>query len=232
MKQKTRKKMQLIDAAYKDCVQMLRQDESYRAYIGNISKEIGKGLNIRQIQERDRRAQQERARSYTRALFTGDMNAPTDDDENGNEPCLPVDSAKHNVLRTYSRKNPTQKKKRQKVEDEDENVFDSDISSIHEDELEEVPSFIDEDYIRSVRATKIVLLIQQYRNVTHATIILSIRRLNPQWIWFSPRKQNVCAQMVKAERSGTKYQQMLSSVSGTWHALKLNSRMLRRKICT
>ena len=118
MKQKTRKKMQLINAAYKDCAQMLRQDESYRAYIGNISKEIGKGLNIRQIQERDRRAQQERARSYTRTLFTGDMNAPTDDDENGNEPCLPVDSAKHKAPHTYSRKNPTQKKKRQKVEDE------------------------------------------------------------------------------------------------------------------
>ena len=46
MKQKTRKKMQLIDAAYKDCSQMLCQDETYRAYIGNILKEIGKGLNI------------------------------------------------------------------------------------------------------------------------------------------------------------------------------------------
>ena len=54
MKPKTQKKMQLIDAAYKDCAQMLRQDETYRAYISNISKEIGKGLNICQIQERDR----------------------------------------------------------------------------------------------------------------------------------------------------------------------------------
>ena len=32
------------------------------------------------------------------------------------------------------------------------------MSSIHEDENEEVPAFIDEDYIRSVRATKIVRL--------------------------------------------------------------------------
>ena len=158
MKPKTRKKLKLIDAAYKDCSQMLRQDETYRAYIGNISKEIGKGLNMRQIQERDRRAQEERAKSYSRALFTGDVNAETDDDENGNQPCLPQDRAKHKAPRTYSRKNPTQKKKRKQVEDEDENVFDSDLSSIHEDESEEVPGFIDEDYIRSVRATKIVRL--------------------------------------------------------------------------
>ena len=158
MKPKTRKKLKLIDAAYKDCSQMLRQDETYRAYIGNISKEIGKGLNIRQIQERDRRAQEERAKSYSRALFTGDVNAETDEDEDGNQPCLPQDIAKHKAPRTYSRKNPTQRKKRKQVEDEDENVFDSDLSSIHEDECEEVPGFIDEDYIRSVRATKIIRL--------------------------------------------------------------------------
>ena len=70
MKPKTRKKMCLIDAAYKDCAQMMRQDESYRAYIGNISKEIGKGLNIHQIQERDQRAQEERAKRYAGALIS------------------------------------------------------------------------------------------------------------------------------------------------------------------
>ena len=160
------------------------------------------------------------------------MNAPTDDDENGNEPCLPVDSAKHKAPRTYSCKNPTQKKKGQKVEDEDENVFDSDISSIHEDELEEVPSFIDEDYIRSVRATKIVPFNTTIQKCYTCDYYFEHKKIKPRWIWFSPGKQNVCAQMGKGERSGTKYQQMLSSVSGTWHALKLNSRMLRRKICT
>ena len=90
-------------------------------------------------------------------MFTGDVNAPTDD-EDCNEPLLPQDRAKHKAPRTYSRNNPTQKKKRQRVEDEDENVFDTDLSSIHEDEKEEVPAFIDEDYIRSVQATKIVQL--------------------------------------------------------------------------
>ena len=113
---------------------------------------------MRQIQERDRRAQEERAKSYSRTLFTGDLNTDTDDDEEGNQPCLPQDTAKHKAPRTFSRKNPTQKKRRRIVEDEDENVFDSDLSSVHDDECEEVPGFIDEDYIRSVRATKIIRL--------------------------------------------------------------------------
>ena len=81
MKPKTRKKMCLIDAAYKDCAQMMRQDESYRAYIGNISKEIGKGLNIRQIQERDRRGQEARAKRYADVLMHGDVNAETDEED-------------------------------------------------------------------------------------------------------------------------------------------------------
>ena len=46
MKPLTCKKFKLVDAAYKDVAQMMRQDEQYRAYIGNISKEIGKCLNI------------------------------------------------------------------------------------------------------------------------------------------------------------------------------------------
>ena len=160
MKPKTRKKLKLVDAAYKDIAQILRQDEAYRAYIGNVSKEIGKGLNIRQMQERDRKSQIERAKHYSRALFHGDVNEDTDDEE-GNRPCLPLDKAKHKAPRTYSRKNPTQKKKENAAavqEDEDANLFDSDLSSIHDDEIEDVPGFIDEDYIRSVQATKIIFL--------------------------------------------------------------------------
>ena len=99
MKPKTRKKMCLIDAAYKDCTQMMRQDESYRAYIGNISKEIGKGLNICQIQECDRRAQGERAKRYADAFMHGDVNAETDEeDPAGKENVfIPTDAARHRV---------------------------------------------------------------------------------------------------------------------------------------
>ena len=112
------------------------------------------------MQERDRKSQIERAKHYSRALIHGDVNEDTDDEE-GNRPCLPLDKAKHKAPRTYLRKNPTQKKKENAAaveEDEDANLFDSDLSSIHEDEIEDVPGFIDEDYIRSVQATKIIFL--------------------------------------------------------------------------
>ena len=78
--------------AYKDVAQMMRQDEQYRAYIGNISKEIGKCLNIRQMQERERRLQEERTKRYADALLHGDVNALTDDEEE-NVPFCPTDVA-------------------------------------------------------------------------------------------------------------------------------------------
>ena len=87
----TRRKLKLIDAAYKNTAQMMRQDESYRAYIGNISKEIGRGLNIRQIQEHERRAQEQRAMRCAEALFTSDVNAPTDEEDDEN--FIPTDTA-------------------------------------------------------------------------------------------------------------------------------------------
>ena len=152
MKPKTRKKMCFIDAAYKDCTQMMRQDESYRAYIGNISKEIGKGLNIRQIQERNRRAQEERAKRYTDALMRGDVNAETDEeDPAGKEHVfIPTDAARHRVPKVHSKKNRTQRKPKGRMytnSQEDGNM--TDASSIHSDEREDVPAFVDDDFVSS-----------------------------------------------------------------------------------
>ena len=152
MKPKTRKKMHLIDATYKDCAQMMRQDESYRAYIGNISKEIGKGLNIRQIQEHDCRAQEERAKRYADALMCGDVNAETDEED---------PAGKENVFipTEHSKKNPTQRKPKGRMytnSQEDGNM--TDASSIHSDEREDVPTFVDDDFVSSVCATKLVFI--------------------------------------------------------------------------
>ena len=155
MKPKTRKKLRLIDAAYKDCSQMMRQDEMYKAYIGNISKEIGKGLNIRQIQERDCRAQEERPRRYADALLSGDVNAQTDDEENS-ERFVPTDSARHRAPRYHSKKSTTEKRKKGILSQEEANM--SDASSIHSEEQEEVPQFVDDDFVSSVRATKLVFI--------------------------------------------------------------------------
>ena len=161
MKPKTRKKMRLIDAAYKDCTQMMRQDESYRAYIGNISKEIGKGLNIHQIQERDRRGQEARAKRYADALMHGDVNAETDEeDPAGKENVfIPTDAARHRAPKVHSKKNPTQRKPKGKMytnSQEDGNM--TDASSIHSDEREDVPAFVDDDFVSSVHVTKLVFI--------------------------------------------------------------------------
>ena len=158
MKPKTRKKLRLIDAAYKDCSQMMRQDEMYKAYIGNISKEIGKGLNIRQIQERDRRAQEERAKKYADALLRGDVNAETDNEENSGRQnmFIPTDAARLRAPRVHSKRNPTEKK--HKGRSSQEEAYMSDASSIHSDELEEVPQFVDDDFVGSMKATKLVFI--------------------------------------------------------------------------
>ena len=161
MKPKSRKKMHLIDAAYKDCTQMMRQDESYRAYIGNISKEIGKGLNIRQIQERDRRGQEARAKRYADALMHGDVNAKTDEEEPAGKEnvFIPTDGARHRAPKVHSKKNPTQRKPKGKMytnSQEDGNM--TDASSIHSDEKEDVPAFVDDDFVSSVHATKLVFI--------------------------------------------------------------------------
>ena len=153
--------MHLIDAAYKDCTQMMRQDESYRAYIGNISKELGKGLNICQIQERDHRAQEERAKRYTDALMHGNVNAETDEeDPAGKENVfIPTDAARHRAPKVHSKKNPTQRKPKGRMytnSQEDGNM--TDASLIHSDEREDVPAFVDDDFVSSVHATKLVFI--------------------------------------------------------------------------
>ena len=161
MRPLTRRKLKLIDAAYKDSAQMMRQDESYRAYIGNISKEIGRGLNVRQIQERERRAQEERAANYAEALLTGDVNALTEDEGDG-ENFMPTDRARHRAPRVHSRRNPTQRKKPNPTGRRNRNIIrveeESDASSIHTEENEEVPEFIDDEFVSSVRATKLVFI--------------------------------------------------------------------------
>ena len=191
MKPKTCRKLKLVDAAYKDAAQMLCQDEAYRAYIGNISKEIGKGLNIRQIQERDRRSQEERAKQYAHSLFHGDLNSHTDVEEDDDAFC-PTDRARHRAPRFHSQKNPTEKKfkglKRKKttrpvIEDDE-----TDASSIHSDEKEDVPEFIDEDYVDSVSATKIIELNATIKKCYSCGVYFNHQKMVPPYNLIFSRK--------------------------------------------
>ena len=162
MKPLTRKKMKLVDAAYKDVAQIMWQDEQYKAYIGNILKEIGRGLNIRQIQERDRRSQEERAKRYSQALLHGDVNSLTDDDDEENIPFIPTIRARHRPPRVHSKNNPTERKGKSKgkapVRFYEIHSSNSNASSIHDDEKDEVPDFIDDEYFGSIGVTKLILL--------------------------------------------------------------------------
>ena len=124
--------------------------------MGNISKEIGRGLNIRQIQERDTRSQEERAKRYLRAILHGNVNAMTDEDDEENVPFVPTDRARHRPPMLH---NPSERKgKAVTVRLYEINSSDSDDSSIHEDEKEDVPNFIDDDHLNSVNITKMVLI--------------------------------------------------------------------------
>ena len=120
--------------------------------MGNILKEIGRGLNIRQIQERDRKSQEERAKMYSHALLHGDVNAMTDEDDKENVPFVPTNRSRHRPPMLHS-KNPSERKGKGKaltVRFYEINSSNSDASSIHEDEKEDVPNFIDDDYLDSV----------------------------------------------------------------------------------
>ena len=154
--------MKLVDAAYKDVTQLMWQDEQYKAYIGNILKEIGRGLNIRQIQERDRRSQEERAKRYSQALLHGDVNALTDDDDEENNPFIPTDRARHRSPRVHSKNNPTERKGKGKgkapVWFYEIHSSNSDASSIHDNEKDEVPDFIDDEHLGSIGVMKLILL--------------------------------------------------------------------------
>ena len=162
------------------------------------------------------------------------MNEDTDDEE-GNRPCLPLDKAKHKAPPTYSRKNPTQKKKENAAaveEDEDANLFDSDLSSIHEDEIEDVPGFIDEDYIRSVQATKIIFLNATIKKCYGCDLYFEHKKMMPPWIWCSARRQKGRGLMGRADTLEEKSLQMLSSASVIWPACSLSFQTLRRIRCT
>ena len=125
-----------------------------------------------------------------------------------------------------------QEKKRQRVEDEDENVFDTDLSSIHKDENEEVPAFINEDYIRSVRATKIVWLNPTIRKCYTCHYYFEHKKIKPPMDLVFTRK----TKRMQPDGQGGEIQNRIPTnaffASLTWHASRLNSQKLIREIFT
>ena len=105
---------------------------------------------------------------------------------------IPTDVARHRAPRVHSKRNPTEKK--HKGRSSQEEAFMSDASSIHSDELEEVPQFVDDNFVGSVKATKLVFInntikrcygcgqpFQHSKMVTPGNLVFSkkTRRLRP-----------------------------------------------------
>ena len=104
---------------------------------------------------------------YSHALLHGDVNAMTDEGDEENVPFVQTDRSRHKPPMLHSKKNPSERKGKGKGKGKGKalnvrfyeiNSSDSDASSIHEDEIEDVPNFIDDDYLDSVGVTKIILI--------------------------------------------------------------------------
>ena len=238
MRPQTRKKFKLVDAAYKDVAAMMHQ-----AYISNISKEIGKGLNIRQIQERERRAQEERAKRYAQALLHGDVNALTDEEEEENNLFCPMDAVHHKPPRVHSKKNPTQQKEfkgKGKGKGKGKSCAtyyeihssDSDASSIHEDEIEDVLDFIDAEYVNSVGATKLISIqnaVSVKKCYTCSHLIERDRMVPPYDLIFTRKTRRLRPDGNGGQIKGHKATPAFFA-HVTWHASSLSSPKWRRKI--
>ena len=76
---------------------------------------------------------------------------------------VPTDRSRHRPPMLQSKKNPSERKGKGKgkaltVRFYEINSSDSDASSKHEDENEDVPNFIDDDYLDSVSIRKMILI--------------------------------------------------------------------------
>ena len=108
---KTRKPMSLAVAAWRDMVMMIMQDRDYEAFINQSAKVTGRGLNLKQRQERERRNEEAFVDACVEALYDGDLDAEAMLEDDPTEFFAPNKKAKHKVPNVYNSSNPTQKRK-------------------------------------------------------------------------------------------------------------------------
>ena len=81
-------------------------------------------------------------------------------------PLIPTDRARHRSPRVHSKNNPTERKGKGKGKGKGKvpvwfykiHSSNSDASSIHDNEKDEVPDFIDDEYLGSIGVMKLILL--------------------------------------------------------------------------
>ena len=107
---KTRGKMWLSVAAWRDTCTMIIQDRDYISFCTNKAKVIGKGLNLMQQTERDRKAERNFINSACDALQSGDIEAEVLIEMDPSCYFVSNKKAKNRVPANFSSGNPNQEK--------------------------------------------------------------------------------------------------------------------------
>ena len=99
--------MMLVDAAFKDVVTMMLQEERYIGYLKNQHGITGRGLNQQQVMARKKFLSETRAEQYIDALDSGDLYDESFQEQNPDFiPPRPSEMAKHRAPKRYNVDNP------------------------------------------------------------------------------------------------------------------------------
>ena len=97
-------------AAWRDTCTMIIQDRDYISFCTNKAKVTGKGLNLMQQKERERRAERNFINSACGALESGDIEAEVLIEMDPSRYFVSNKKAKHKVPANFSSGNPNQEK--------------------------------------------------------------------------------------------------------------------------
>ena len=115
--------MPLTVVARRDVCLMMLQDWDYEAHISNTAKASGKGMNLKQKVEQWNKADAEFVNSCINAMCNGNMEQEAMFDLHPEKFLVPSKKAQHKVPATFSKTNPTQKRKptKRKLHQDSEN---------------------------------------------------------------------------------------------------------------
>ena len=115
--------MPLTVATWRDICLMMLQDWDYEAHISNTAKVSGKGMNLKQKAEQWNKAEVEFVDLCINAMCNGDVEQEAMFDLHPEKFLVPSKKAWHKVPATFSKTNPTQKRKptKRKLHQDSEN---------------------------------------------------------------------------------------------------------------
>ena len=110
---KTKKALKLCDAVWRDTASMMTQEAAYTVFLNNAGSTMGKGLDLKQMIQKDHDDQMKRALHYAEVLTTGNVEEELSWDHDSAH-FLPFKKAKHKVPAAVSSTNLPSLPKRRK----------------------------------------------------------------------------------------------------------------------